>query len=130
MSIVWLRHSKIDLALHELRAGEGRALLLLHGLGERSPSQVPAFVESWLGPVYALDFAGHGDSTVPVGGGYTAEILMADTDHALAHLGKATVVGRGLGAYVALMIAGARPLLVRGAIRAAVRSLRRRTSCR
>ncbi|HEX9259323.1 MAG TPA: hypothetical protein VF855_07275, partial [Acidimicrobiales bacterium] len=30
-------------------------------------------------------------------------------------LGPATVVGRGLGAYVALLIAGARPHLVRGA---------------
>ncbi len=41
---------------------------------------------------------------------------MADVDHALAHVGPATVVGRGLGAYVALLISGARPQLVRGAI--------------
>ena len=39
---------------------------------------------------------------------------MADADVALAELGPATVVGRGLGAYVALLIAGARPTLVRG----------------
>ncbi|MBV9256202.1 MAG: alpha/beta hydrolase, partial [Actinobacteria bacterium] len=32
-----LRHGKVDLALHDLRAGTGRPLLLLHGLGERSP---------------------------------------------------------------------------------------------
>jgi pimeloyl-ACP methyl ester carboxylesterase len=50
------------------------------------------------------------------GGGYTAEILLADADVALAELGTATVVGRGLGAYVALMLAGARPQQVRGAV--------------
>ena len=65
----------------------------------------------------ALDFTGHGAiEPVPAGGGYTAEILMADVDAALAHLGACTVVGRGLGAYVALLIAGARPELVRGAV--------------
>jgi pimeloyl-ACP methyl ester carboxylesterase len=53
---------------------------------------------------------------VPRGGGYFAEVLMGDADTALAHLGEATVFGRGLGAYVALLIAGARPELVRGAI--------------
>jgi pimeloyl-ACP methyl ester carboxylesterase len=42
--------------------------------------------------------------------------MLADTDIALAHLGVTTIVGRGLGAYVALMIAGARPLLVHGAV--------------
>jgi pimeloyl-ACP methyl ester carboxylesterase len=51
-----------------------------------------------------------------MGGGYSAETMLADADIALAHLGEATIAGRGLGAYVALMIAGARPLLVRGAV--------------
>jgi pimeloyl-ACP methyl ester carboxylesterase len=41
---------------------------------------------------------------------------MGDVDLALAELGEVTVYGRGLGAYVALLIAGARPDLVRGAI--------------
>jgi pimeloyl-ACP methyl ester carboxylesterase len=40
---------------------------------------------------------------------------MADVDIALRHLGEATVLGRGLGGYVAFLIAGARPTLVRGA---------------
>jgi pimeloyl-ACP methyl ester carboxylesterase len=66
--------------------------------------------------VTALDFTGHGSSTVPPGGGYTAEILLADADVALAELGQATIVGRGLGAYIALMLAGARPQQVRGAV--------------
>ena len=48
-------------------------------------------------------------STIPVGGGYTAEMLLADADIALAELGQATVFGRGLGAYIALQLAGSRP---------------------
>ncbi len=113
---VTLTHMRISLALHRLRHGDGRPLLLLHGLGEHTPAAVPATVAGWAGPIWGLDFTGHGASTVPAGGGYTAEILMGDVDHALAHLGEATIVGRGLGAYVALLIAGARPRLVAGAV--------------
>jgi pimeloyl-ACP methyl ester carboxylesterase len=116
MTITLLRHNKIDLALHRLADGDGTALLLLHGLGEASPAQAPEWATLWPGPVAALDFTGHGRSTVPPGGGYTAEILLADADAALAALGTATLVGRGLGAYVALMLAGARPQQVRGAV--------------
>ena len=110
MSAVLLRHDKVTLALHPLRgAGDGRALLLLHGRGERSPASVPAALAPWPGSIFALDFTGHGASTLPSGGGYTAEILMADADAALAHLGAATLVGRGLGAYVAMLLAGGGP---------------------
>ena len=115
-NVVWLRHGKSRLALHLLREGWGRPLLLLHGLGERTPATVPTHLQGWAGPVYGLDLTGHGLSTRPVGGGYTAEILMADVDAALAHLGKVTVHGRGLGAYLALLIAGARPTEVRGVV--------------
>ena len=111
-----LVHNRVRLALHTLRGGAGRALLLLHGLGEHSPDSVPAEVSEWPGPIYALDFTGHGASSVPRGGGYTCELLMADVDTALAHLGSATVIGRGLGAYISLLIAGGRPERVRGAI--------------
>jgi len=113
---VELRNNKISLALHPLREGPGRSLLLLHGLGESSPGAVPDHLAVWPGPVWALDFTGHGASSVPAGGGYYAEVLMADADAALAHLGTATVVGRGLGAYVALLVAGARPDAVQGAV--------------
>ena len=140
--IVWLRHARAELALHCLKEGgegsasdephsaetastasarsraqtQGTPLLLLHGLAERSPEAVPPYLAEWPGPVFALDFVGHGASTMPEGGGYTAEMLLADADTALRHLGEATVLGRGLGAYVALLLAGARPDAVRGAI--------------
>lgn len=113
---VFVTHSKTKLALHELKPGPGPRLLILHALGERSPSEIPAELSRWPGSVFALDFTGHGQSSIPGGGGYTAEILMGDADAALALIGEATVVGYGLGAYVALLIAGARPKLVRGAI--------------
>jgi pimeloyl-ACP methyl ester carboxylesterase len=112
-----LTHNRIELALHTLRDGDGaRTLLLLHGLGESSPATVPAYAAAWPGRIVALDFTGHGASTLPTGGGYTAELVMADADIAIQHLGPVSIVGRGLGAYIALLVAGARTELVRGAV--------------
>lgn len=111
-----LTHSRVKLALHQLKSNGEPNLLLLHGLGEHSPKNIPEQFSSWPGSIYALDFTGHGDSTVPRGGGYTAELLMSDADIALAQLGKATVAGRGIGAYVAVLLAGGRPEQVRGTI--------------
>ncbi len=111
-----LRHHYVELALHDLRVGPGRPLLLLHALGSRTPDREPPWTMGWPGPVLGLDFTGHGRSTVPPGGGYSAEVLMGDVDRVLAEVGPCTVLGHGLGAYVALLIAGARPTLVRGAI--------------
>lgn len=115
MSIIHLQHNRVSLALHRVRDGAGRPLLLLHGLGEDAHNMSRLDV-AWNGPVWALDFTGHGQSTVPRGGGYSAEILMADVDIVLRHLGEATILGRGLGGYVAFLIAGARPQLVKGAV--------------
>jgi pimeloyl-ACP methyl ester carboxylesterase len=115
-NIITIAHGRASLALHLLREGWGRPLLLLHGLGEQSPSTVPDHLDGWTGPVYALDFVGHGRSTIPKGGGYTAEVLMGDVDAVIAHLGQVTVHGRGLGAYIGLLIAGGRPSEVRGVI--------------
>jgi pimeloyl-ACP methyl ester carboxylesterase len=120
-----VRHGRVELSLRRLRAGlaSQRRLLLLHELGGRTPDDAPDSVASWPGEVWGLDFTGHGRSTVPSGGGYTAELCMADVDAALADLGEATVAGWGLGAYVALLIAGARPALVKGAVLADGRGL-------
>ncbi len=123
-TVTMLRHNRIELALHHLRGGSSsaRPLLVLHGLGERSPAAPPPWALAWPGPVTALDFTGHGRSTVPRGGGYTAELLLGDADAALAALTASgesstiTVVGRGLGAYIALQLAGARAAQVHGAI--------------
>ena len=112
-----LRHGKVELALHHLRAATddtARPLLLLHGLGEQSPTEAPEWTRGWPGAIVALDFTGHGASTLPRGGGYTAELLLGDADIALAALTDGdpersiTVAGRGLGAYTALQLAGAR----------------------
>lgn len=113
-----VRHNRVELAVHRLRTGDGatRALLLLHGLGECTPPVVPGHVR-WPGPVLGVDFTGHGRSTVPVGGGYTSEILVGDVDAVLEHLGgSVTVLGRGLGAYIGLLIAAARPDVVNGVV--------------
>lgn len=126
-AVTWLTHSRVQLALHCLRpaptdhtAATTHPLLLLHGLGEASGATVPAYAADWPGAVHALDFTGHGRSTVPAGGGYSAEILLADADAALAELagdaGSVTIVGRGLGGYVALLLAGARAAQVHGAV--------------
>jgi pimeloyl-ACP methyl ester carboxylesterase len=113
-----LRHNMIELALHELRPGGNgaRPLLLVHGLGEATPTAAPAWAASWPGAVFGLDLTGHGESDVPAGGGYTPEVLMADVDTAVATLGPSTLVGRGLGAYLCLLLAGGRPGVVRGAV--------------
>jgi len=81
-----LDHNRVKIALHTLVEGEGTPLLVLHGLGEKtSPARDPW--SRWPGPVYGIDFTGHGASTVPSGGGYTAEVLMSDVDVALAEIG-------------------------------------------
>jgi pimeloyl-ACP methyl ester carboxylesterase len=128
MTTEFLTHNKIRLALHHLRGPaeapdpQIRPLLLLHGLGERSPGRVPEWADAWPGPIAALDFTGHGYSTVPRGGGYSSEMLLADADAALAALSAdnptkgISVLGRGLGAYIGLQLAGARASQVHGTI--------------
>lgn len=112
---LWLQHNKIRLALHQLKEGTGTPLLVLHGLGEPTAPPTPPWTD-WSGPIWGLDFTGHGQSQVPRGGGYTAEILIGDVDAALAEIGPSTLYGRGLGAYVALLVSGARPELTRGVV--------------
>lgn len=115
MAVRRIPHGTITLALHQLRAGDGEPLLLLHELGGASGSWAAA-VEPWPGAVFALDLAGHGASEWRPGGAYTPELFAADVDAAVAVLGPCRVAGAGLGAYVALLVAGARPDLVAAAL--------------
>jgi pimeloyl-ACP methyl ester carboxylesterase len=107
--LIRLTHGRCQLALHERHRGAGTPLLLLHALRGSSEDWSPDVVESWSGPVLALDFAGHGRSDWHRGGVYTPELFAADADAAAAHIGPCRVAGAGLGAYVALLLAGARP---------------------
>jgi pimeloyl-ACP methyl ester carboxylesterase len=109
-----LKHGHIILELHQLRSAEGLPLLLLHQL--RGSSADWGGAPQWRGPVFALDFCGHGGSAWLAGGGYYPELLAGDADAALGHLGHAAVAGSGLGAYVALMLAAARPASVPAAL--------------
>jgi pimeloyl-ACP methyl ester carboxylesterase len=104
-----------EVALHELRAGTGPTLLALHALGGSS-RDFAALAAHWPGRVLALDLAGHGDSAWNRGGSYSPELHAADVDAALLEAGEACIAGAGLGAYVALLVAGARPARVRAAL--------------
>jgi pimeloyl-ACP methyl ester carboxylesterase len=110
-----ITHGRIALELHELARREGPSLLLLHALFGNSEDwgEAPA---AWPGRVYALDFSGHGRSDWLTGGSYYPELLAADVDAVLVHTGPALIAGDGLGAYVALLVAGARPDLVPAAL--------------
>jgi pimeloyl-ACP methyl ester carboxylesterase len=90
-------------------------LLLLHGLFGSSDYWAEARVE-WPAVVYGLDFSGHGRSQRVKGGAYTPELLAGDADAALEEIGRAALAGAGVGAYVALLVAGARPDLVPAAV--------------
>ena len=113
-----LRHGRIELALHSRPGDGGTPLLLLHAL--HAGSGANKLAAAWTGPVHALDFAGHGESDWLQGGGYSPELFAADADIALAHLADdgvaVCVAGEGVGAYAALLLAGARPDQVRAVL--------------
>jgi len=113
--MIHLRHATVTLALHPLSRGDGLPLLLLHALGG-SAADWRVLPVGWDGPVYALDFSGHGDSQWVKGGGYTPELFTADADTALERIGAAAVAGIGLGAYIAVLLAGARADMIPAAL--------------
>jgi hypothetical protein len=110
-----IRHARVSLELHEFQRGNGLALLLLHALFGSS-ADWGEISRAWPGPIYALDFCGHERSDWLVAGGYTPELLAADADCALARIGDAALLGAGLDAYVAVLLAGARHDRIPGAL--------------
>ena len=82
----FLQHGRIRLALHRLQAArtaDSHPLLLLHGLGESQTAHPGWAYTAWPGAVYALDFTGHGASTIPAG---RVDKHLARFDHASAGL--------------------------------------------
>lgn len=110
-----IKHGRVCLELHEVAQRPGPNLLLLHALYGSSQDWNPPAI-NWRGSVYALDFSGHGQSDWVAGGGYYPELLLADADAALARIGRTAVAGAGIGAYIALLLAGARRDLVPAAL--------------
>ncbi len=111
-----LRSGRLELELHEW-GGSGAAppLLLLHSLYGSADEwgELPA---AWPGAVYGLDFSGHGASAWSSGGAYCPELFACEAEAALEHLGQAVLAGRGIGAYVALLLAGGRSAQVPAAV--------------
>lgn len=106
--MIRLRSGRIQIALHTLVDRPGPCLLGVHELGG-SHRDFETFAERWPGAVHALDLSGHGASDRLKGRAYSSEDWAADADVALRHLGGAWVVGKGVGAFAALLLAGARP---------------------
>jgi pimeloyl-ACP methyl ester carboxylesterase len=102
-----LASGRSQIALHELGRGPGPTLLALHALGGTA-QDFSALAAHWPGRVLALDLPGHGASAWTRGGSYTPELHAASADDALFEVGDAYLVGSGLGAYVALLLAGTR----------------------
>ena len=110
-----LVNGRTSLHLSHLRDGTGTPLLLLHELFS-SADRWSAQEILWDGPIWALDFAGHGSSAWRTGGAYYPELFATDVDTALEELGSVCLAGVGLGAYVALLIAGGRADKIPGAL--------------
>lgn len=116
-----LANGGVELELHEWTTGTSAdssapKLLLLHALGG-SAHDWELHAACWPGDAYALDFAGHGRSGWMTGGGYSPEGFAVEADLALGMLeGEICVAGFGIGAYVALLLAGARAARIPGAL--------------
>jgi pimeloyl-ACP methyl ester carboxylesterase len=113
--VIRIRHGRVSLVLHALHEAPGPTLLFLHAVGG-SAADFRRVASAWPGCSFGLDFVGHGASDALRGGAYHPEILVGDADTALARIGSAHVAGAGIGAYVALLLAGARPDLVPAAL--------------
>ncbi|OMP31660.1 alpha/beta fold hydrolase [Mangrovimonas sp. DI 80] len=108
----FLRVNNIDLS-YEV-AGEGNALLLLHGLGSTKQdwdAQVPVFSKEF--KVITVDLRGHGETSKPEEG-YGVDFMTEDIRQFLEQLniGKVTIVGFSMGGAVAFQFASQFPEMV------------------
>lgn len=111
-----VRSNGID--LHYETAGQGEAVLLLHGLGSRSDDwqlQVPVFAERYR--VVTADMRGHGRTSKPPGP-YSVPMMAADVLGLLEALAiDATyVIGLSMGGMIAFQLAVDHPERVRSLV--------------
>jgi len=122
MMMVTTRDIVVDgIRLHVAEAGEGPALVLLHGLSATHANwehTIPAFAGRWR--VIAPDLPGHGQSAKP-DAPYTIDFY-AGVIRSLGRelgLGEAVVVGNSLGGQIAIELALAYPAWTRALVLAA-----------
>ena len=115
-----LRHEWVEnegVRLHVVRAGEGPAVVLLHGFPENSQTwkhQIPALVSAGYS-VIAPDLRGYNESDRPTApGAYHLKHLVADVAAIIRASGhtRANIVGHDWGGILAWTFAGACPEMV------------------
>ena len=102
-----------DIKIFYEKAGKGKPIIFLHGLGLNSTSfkdAISILKKSYT--TYAMDFRGHGKSEK---GTINLDRLMKDIDNLLVKEGidKCTIVGHSFGSFIALKYAETRPKWVK-----------------
>ncbi len=113
------RYVTVDgIRIHYVVAGEGRPVMLLHGLGASVVTwrdNIDALSESY--KVYAIDLPGHGDSAKP-DIGYAPDTIVECIGKLVNELGleRPAIIGNSVGGALAMMIAFRFPDLVSGLV--------------
>jgi pimeloyl-ACP methyl ester carboxylesterase len=104
--------------LHVTEAGDGPAIVFIHGMGSSSATWTNCM--ALLAPthrVVGIDLLGHGASPVPDDPAeYTRDGALNDIDDLLATLPPTVLVGHSLGGYLAMAHAATRPNVARGIV--------------
>ena len=104
--------------IHYVVAGEGRPVMLIHGLGASVVTWRDNFAAlSQSHRVYAIDLPGHGDSAKP-DIGYESETIVECIGKLVDELGieRPAIIGNSVGGALAMMIAFRFPDLVSGLV--------------
>ena len=100
--------------VHLVAGTEGPAILLLHGYGSDQLSWLANQQElAVAGRVYALDLPGHGETTLAGSGRLTDLVAAVERAIVGSAIGSVDVVAHSLGGSVAIVLAAARPDLIR-----------------